>query len=619
MAGNCPGGYTGRILRVNLRDERCTVESVDESTLRKYIGGIGLAAKFLYDEVPPEIEWDHPENLLIFALGPLNGTSVAGSGTYSLVTKGPLTGGATSTQASGDFGAYLKFAGFDFIIFEGTARRWLYLYLHKNHSELRDAGHLVGKDTYDTEDTIKKELAVKKKRDVSVVSIGPGGENLVKFSAVVGDKGHVASKNGVGAVMGAKKIKAIAAARGDKRVEVDDKDLVTELNKEMIQAWKDDPFQSQLFWEGNSFLMLIGLKTGQLPVKNLTTNVYSEEDVRKFTRPEYKKHLKMKPKPCWACPSHHLHMVEVTEGPYKGYVGEEPDYELWSQTSNLIGNKDIGASIMLTDVIDRLGLDGNEGFWIVSLMMECYEKGIITKEDTGGLELKWGDVEAVRELLTMIARREGIGDILAEGIKRATQHINGKALKMGVYIEKGHAPRGHDHRPRWIEELDYATSGAATIETGPIFLTDPFDPHEISTKLAKDKWRLFMDSLVLCMFPTMMMPVTTGSPERMVRILNAVTGWDFTMEEADLQAHRTANLLRCFNLRHGIKTDVEYPSPRYGSTPKDGPAKGMGIMPHWDGMLDNYYKVMGWDRVSGKPLPETLKSMELEYIIDDIW
>ena len=121
------------------------------------------------------------------------------------------------------------------------------------------------------------------------------------------------------------------------------------------------------------------------------------------------------------------------------------------------------------------------------------------------------------------------------------------------------------------------------------------------------------------MFPTMMMPVTTGSPERIARILNAVTGWDFTMEEADLQAHRTANLLRCFNLRHGIKTDVEYPSPRYGSTPKDGPAKGMGIMPHWDGMLDNYYKVMGWDRVSGRPLPETLKSMELEYIIDDIW
>lgn len=190
---------------------------------------------------------------------------------------------------------------------------------------------------------------------------------------------------------------------------------------------------------------------------------------------------------------------------------------------------------------------------------------------------------------------------------------------MGVYIEKGHAPRGHDHRPRWLEELDYATSGVGTIETGPIFLKDLFDPGEVSTKLAKDKWRLFADSLVLCLFPTMMMPVTPGAPERMIRILNAATGWDFTLEEADLQAHRIANLLRVFNLRHGINTDVEYPSPRYGSTPQDGPAKGMGIMPNWEYMLDNYYKLMGWDRASGRPLPETLKSMGLEHIINDIW
>lgn len=398
MAGNYPRGYAGRILRVNLTDERITEDSVDESTLRKYIGGVGLAANILYEEVPPEVKWDHPDNLLIFALGPLNGLPVAGSATYTLVTKGPLTGGATSTQANGHFGAYLRFSGFDLIIFRGIARRWLYLYLHDNVAELRDASQLLGKDTHETEDAIKEELGMKK-GDSSVVGIGPGGENLVKFAAVVGDRGHVASKNGVGAVMGIKRLKAVAAAKGDKRVEVSDKALVSKLGKEMIQAWKDDPFQSQLFWEGNSFLLLTGLRTGQLPVKNLTTNIYAEEDVRKFMRPEFQKHLKMTPKPCWVCPSHHLHMVEVTEGPYKGYVGEEPDYELWSQTSNLIGNKDIGASIMLSDVVDRLGLDGNEGLWIISFAMECYEKGILTKKDTGGLEMIWGNVEAARDLL----------------------------------------------------------------------------------------------------------------------------------------------------------------------------------------------------------------------------
>ena len=618
MKEDLPGGYRGRILRVDLTDETVTEDSFDEPTLRKYIGGIGLGAKILYDEVTPDVAWDHPDNILVFALGPINGSVIAGSGTYTLVTKGPLTGGATSTQASGHFGAYLKLSGFDMVVLKGIARRWVYLYVHDNVAELRDAGHLLGKDTIETEEAIKGALG-KKGKELSVVSIGPGGEHLVKFAAVVGDKGHVASKNGVGAVMGVKRLKAIAASRGNEKLVVRDGPRVSELNREMIKAWKDDPFQSQLFWQGNSFLLLSGLKTGQIPVKNLTTNVFPEEEVRKFTRPEYEKRLRMKPKPCWACPSHHLHTVEVTEGPYKGYVAEEPDYELWSQTSNLIGNRDLGASIMLTDVMDRLGLDGNESGWIISLIMECYERGILTKLDTDGLEMDWGNVEAARDLLHMIAERKGIGDILAEGIKKATEHLGGEVLHMGVYSMKGHAPRGHDHRSRWLEQLDYATSGAGTIETGPVFLRDPFSPGEVSTRLARDKWRLFADSLVLCLFPTMMMPVTAGAPERMVKILNATTGWDFSSDEADQHAHRVANLLRVFNLRHGVGTDVEYSSPRYGSTQQDGPARGMGIMEHWETMLDNYYAQMGWDRKSGRPLPETLRGLGLEYIIHDIW
>ena len=618
MAASYPGGYTGKILRVNLTGEKITEESVDEATLRKYMGGTGLGAKILYDEVPPGTEWNHPDNRLILATGPLNGIPVAGSGTYTVVTKGPLTNGGTSTQASGNFGAYLKFSGFDAIILQGIANRWCYLYLHDDTAELRDASHLLGADTYDMDDMIKKELGMKE-RALSVFGIGPSGENLVRFAAIAGDKGHVASKNGVGAVMGSKKLKAVAAARGRRKVEVNDRERISRLGKEMVQAWKEDPFSSQLFWGGNSYLMPIGLKLGQLPIKNLTTNEYPEEVVRKFTRAEYEKKLKMTLKPCWACPSHHLHWVEVTEGPYKGLVSEEPDYELWSQTSNLIGNQDIGASVMLSDTIDRLGLDGNESGWIISFAMECYERGILTKDDTGGLEMNWGNVEAARALLHQIARREGLGNILAEGVKRASQHIGGESLNIGVYIEKGHAPRGHDHRPRWFEELDYATSSAGTIENGPQRLSDIFDPKEVSTRLATDKWRLFVDSLVMCMFTTLTMPMTPGSIERLTEILNATTGWDFTTEEADQQAHRISNLLRVFNLRHGIKTDVEYPSPRYGSTPTDGPAKGKGIMPHWDYMLDNYYQLMGWDRASGRPLPKTLKSLGLEELIADIW
>lgn len=208
---------------------------------------------------------------------------------------------------------------------------------------------------------------------------------------------------------------------------------------------------------------------------------------------------------------------------------------------------------------------------------------------------------------------------MAEGVKRSAQRIGGEALDIAVYSEKGHAPRGHDHRPRWTEQLDYATGSVGTIETGPIAISDLFDPDEVSTKLATVKFRFFIDSLVMCMFPTMTMHVSPGSIERIVEMINAATGWDFTKEEAAQQSHRIANLLRVFNLRHGIKTDVEYPSARYGSTPVDGPAKGKGIMPHCEYLLDDYYKAIGWDRASGRPLPETLEKVGLEEIISDIW
>ena len=251
MKRDFPGGYKGRILRVNLTEEKIIEDRFPEPTLRKYIGGVGLAAKIIYDEVPPGTPWDHPDNLLILALGPLNGTRIAGSGTYTMVTKGPLTGGATSTQASGRFGAYAKFSGYDMLVLKGVSKKWVYLYIHDGIAEIRDAGHLLGKDTVETEEAIKRELG-KKEKEISVVGIGLAGENLIKFAVVAGDRGHVASKNGVGAVMGLKRIKAIAAARGDKSLDVSDTALVSELNRDMIQAWKDDPFQSQIYWQGLS-------------------------------------------------------------------------------------------------------------------------------------------------------------------------------------------------------------------------------------------------------------------------------------------------------------------------------------------------------------------------------
>ncbi|MFH1140339.1 MAG: aldehyde ferredoxin oxidoreductase N-terminal domain-containing protein, partial [Chloroflexota bacterium] len=221
MAPTTPG-FTGKLLRVDLTNEEVSEESVDEATQRAYPGGTSIGAKVLYEEVPSGVEWSDPENRLVLATGPLGGTTIGGSGTFSVATKGALTNGATSSQANGFFGAYLKFCGYDGIIIQGAAKRWLYLHVRDGGAELRDASHLAGKDTWETDDIIKRELGYKEKA-MSVFCIGPAGENLVKFAAICGDKGHIAGHNGTGAVMGSKRLKAIAVERGKRRLAVSDR------------------------------------------------------------------------------------------------------------------------------------------------------------------------------------------------------------------------------------------------------------------------------------------------------------------------------------------------------------------------------------------------------------
>lgn len=606
-------GFTGKILRVDLSRELITEEFPHISILRKYLGGTGLGSRYLYDEVAPGTDWSDPDNLLILASGPLGGTKLAGAGSYSVVTKGPLTCGGASSQANGYFGAYLKFCGYDAVIFKGQAKRWVYLDIHEDGAQLRDASYLVGKDTWQTEEAIKSE-ARKGKRELSVVGIGPAGENLVRFAAIVGDEGHVAAHNGVGAVMGAKHLKAVVAAKGRRTVPVQDSALLSKLAKNMIDTVKGHPMDGMTYKWGTSFLFPIYARTGVLPVKNLTTNFFPDAD--KFSAENYRQLNQMKWNPCWACPMHHCHIMTLTEGPYAGLTAEEPEYECWAAFSSLIGQSDVGAALMLSDTVDRLGLDANESGWLLAMVMECYEKGILTRKDTDGLEMTWGNVEAARSMLHKVATRQGIGDMLAEGVKRAAEKIGGQALEIGVYMQKGHAPRGHDHRARWTEMLDTATSGTGTIESGPLPVANPFVPEEVAATVAGGKVRLLADSLVTCMIATRTMAALQA--DHLLDLLNAATGWDFSEQEAQEFGQRIANLLRVFNLRHGIGPEVEAPSIRYGSAPADGPIQGKSIMPSWPALLDEYYRRMGWNRTSGHPNPETLRALGLEDCITDL-
>ena len=613
------GGYMGKILRVDLTAKKISEEKLDGGTLAKYIGGTGLGAEILYQEVPPGVEWDDPRNCLIMASGPLAGTRFDGSGTFSVVTKGPMTNLAGASQANGFLGAYLKMAGFDAIVIQGRSPDLVYLYVHDGKAELRDARSLAGKDTWETEEAILSELGLK--RNGSVYSIGPAGENLVRFAAIVGDKGHVVAHNGMGAVMGAKRLKAVVAKRGDSKIAVKDPEKLVELNNKLFEESKN-LMGGILYKYGTGGGLSSGAQAGWLPIKNYTTNIFPEHE--KINGQYLRTHFEVKPAPCFACRIHHVHSIRVTEGPYAGFEGEEPEYEGLAGMGSQIGVADAGSIVFLSNLADRLGMDVNESSWVTGWVMECYEKGIFTPKELDGLEMKWGNVEAVKAMLQKIAKREGFGAVLAEGVKRASERVGKGSVEMAVYSLKGASPRGHDHRGmgRWGEMLDTCLSNTSTIEAtfGPGYppqlgvppVADPFSPQEVSTVNAKiNGWRQFEDCLGVCRFCTPNALLT-------VECVNAVTGWNLSISDAMTIGRRIINQLRVFNFRHGLHTDVEGPSVRYGSTPVDGPCQGKAIRPNWEYMKQNYYSLMGWDQKTGKPLPETLRALGLEELIKDL-
>jgi aldehyde:ferredoxin oxidoreductase len=608
-------GYAGQFLRVDLSSGEIGHQPVSPEFAAKWLGGTGFGAKVLSHEVPAGVAWDDPQNRVILASGPLGATKIGGTGTFSVVFKGPMTNLAGASQASGFLGAFLKFAGFDGIIFQGTAPDWCYLFVHDGQAELRDARHLVGLDTWDLEDAITADLGKEfgiRASHISVYGIGPAGENRVRFAALVGDKGHVAAHNGIGAVLGAKRIKAIVVRRGSHQYGVSDNQHVTQ-GAGQLKEQATTKLAGGLIYKYGTGGQLPGLyASGMLPIKNYTTNIFpSYESISGQT---LRAQFETKSHPCWACGVTHVKMVKVTEGPYAGYEGEEPELEGLNGWGSQIGNTDLGAVVMLQNLTDRLGLDLNESTWTVGWLMECFEKGIVGLADLDGLEMTWGNVPAVVALLHKIARREGCGEWLAEGVMRASARIGGEAPKLGVYTMKGASPRGHDHRARWYELLDTCLSNTSTIEAsfglppdlqGYPKLTDPFSPEQVSTVNAvTGGWRQFEDCLGICRF-------CSAHPMAVLEALNGVTGWQIDVAEALTIGQRVINQLRVFNYRHGLDPKLEAPSPRYQSTPVDGPAEGRAFSEHFEWMKKNYWQKMGWDTEAGKPLPETLERLGL--------
>jgi aldehyde:ferredoxin oxidoreductase len=618
------GGYAGKILRVDLTMERVWTETRSEAWYRKWLGGTGFGAALLWEEVPPEADWDDPENRLVLATGPVAGTPIWGSGSLSVVTRGTLTHGATSTQAQGFFGSNLKSSGYDAIVVQGRAPRWVYLYIEDDRVELRDASILMGRDTWETQDLLQAGLGMAGHR-LSVYSIGPAGENLVKFAAIAGDYGHVAAKNGCGAVMGAKRLKAVAIVRGSKPVRVPDPRAAFQLAEEIATELKTEQPGASFYNFGTIGAMGTGNASGIFPIKNYTTSVLENRDsfMARWEVKALRDGWAHTGHQCNACGMKHCRQIRLPDGPHAGQVVDEPEYEGFAGAGLAIGATDPVAIAWLNTQVDRACVDVNEFGWVIGWTMECLEKGYLTPEEVG-LNLKWGDVEGANALLTKISRREGFGDLLAEGVKNASETVGGAAADCAIYTLKGAAPRGHDHRSVWLEMLDTCVSSTGTIEGGsPVRPTEipgqpahinPFDPVAVPRTLARLLGRRHVeDSIGMCNFTTKTTIAQLG------RAVATVTGWDYDFAEARTFGLRVAAILRAFNMRCGLRPEDERPSVRYGSTPVDGPAAGVAIAPHWEAMRREFYLQAGYDLATGKPTAALLERVELPELIAVLW
>ncbi|NLP30047.1 MAG: hypothetical protein GX363_02835 [Clostridiales bacterium] len=627
------GGYRGKILRVDLTSGSITVEGLPkEAILRKYVGNFGLGLWYLMKELPDGIGALDPENPLIFLNGPLVGTRVPSPNNCTITTLNADTGfTAGRSHSHGWFGPFLSMAGYDGIIVTGAANKWVYLWIDDDKVELRDAEKFVGKDTHETEDLIKEDLGVNIKigapDGASVAAIGPAGEHLCAGSAIMNDKNHGFCHSGVGQIMGSKHLKAIAV-RGTGEVPIYDEEKLAPISREWAKLASEQGLSPIVGKAGVPRSEYVGVKQlVGLSSKNWTVN-----DIPGFGKRMSSQ--KITPQPCYRCPVACCYNAEPVEGPYKGYVfslsggGENQE-----GAASIVGAgaNDPGEVWYLTDLEDRLGFETSTVGCAMAVAFEAYERGLLTKEDTDGLELNWGDVAVIETLVKRIANKEGkFATMLADGPKVAAERVG--LPEAAVHI-KGSGMNIHDWRRAWGVLLGQAVGGGSgwpapgadcwcpEPDAGYPEKTNPLHPFGKGEEVARTGiLKYWNDCYGCCWFASWGIP---GILKFSSSSIAAVVGWeDFTPEEALTIGHRVLTLERIFNIMHGLTADYDIKvSPRITDpAPADaGPAAGKGIGPYLEGWVRDYYQELGWDRKTGKPLKSTLEKLGLTEFYNFLW
>jgi len=618
------GGYMGKILSVDLSRGAVSEESLPEDILRDFVGGAGLGARIIFSRQKAGVDPLGPDNIFAVATGPFVGAPIPGATRYQVMAKSPLTGGWGDANAGGEFATCLKGAGCDAIFFTGISEKPVYLLIDEGKAELRDASHLWGKDTFDTEDMLQSELG----QQTSIICVGPAGEKLSLISSVMNNKGRAAARSGLGAVMGSKRLKAVAV-RGNMKAPAADEANLKQLRRKLL-AKMNNPKRNSMVrmyrkW-GNVGLMHTFVNSGASPYKNYGGSIADFPDLDKKIGADKIVAYRTKREACPGCPVGCSGRLKAGTGEYQWEAGAlQPEFETMALGIKcLVG--DVEAIIKASDIANRYGLDHCGLASAIAFAMECYENGLIDSHDTGGIELNWGNARAMVAMTEMIAERKGLGDTLADGVKVAAEKIGKGAEKYAIHVG-GQDINVSDPRLANGLALGYMIDATPARHTvGSSFYSEGFIPveglgvraswmHEYQGK-GEDNRRLngfqnVLNAAGLCLF----MPYTGPMDgEALLECFKLVCGWDFTMDDIFNTGDRIATIRMAFNLREGINPVTDFKLPSRVVPPV---LKGSG-WPETDinTMLSDYLKAMDWDQKTFQPSRKRLEQLGLEDVAE---
>lgn len=604
-------GYGGKILRVNLNSGTITKENTPAELARDFIGGRGFGIYFLLKEVPKGADPLGPDNKLIISSGPISGMLVPGGGKCDWTTKAPLTGGYAGASMGGHFTAEMRYAGLDSIILEGISPKPVYLFIDDDKVEVRDAADLWGKPTFAVEKQFKDKLG----EEYQVAVIGPGGENLVPFACINHDYGRQAGRGGVGAVMGSKKVKAIVV-HGTKPVPVADMDAYRKAGMALYKACKDAEGLKDWTRYGTTVVTSWCDEVGALPTRNFSAGSF--ENAKGIYGQTMREKIVITDKGCFGCPSPCGKYSRTKK--YNSYV-EGPEYETIGLCGSNLGIDDIEAVAQMNLLCDDMGVDTISAGNAIGWAMECYERGIFTKQDTGGLDLKFGNVEAAFKMVELISKREGLGALLSEGVKKASQKVGRGSEKFAIHV-KGMEQSGYATHNATAMLLAYMTCDVGAHHNRAWAITyDLQVGRELVTaeKVARVIWlqhfRPMFDVIGGCRLQWVELNIDR---DLYVPALEAITGIHRTWQDLEKVGERIWNLTRLYWARENddFNRSWDLPAPRfYEDPPKSGATKDqITRFEDVNILLDMYYEQRGWD-ANGMPTPVTIEKLGLSSVV----